>query len=168
MSKRLTTEIDIDAGPAQVWEVLSDLSAYARWNPFIVSADGEAEVGNRLTLRMRPAGGRTRTFRPTVLESDPGSRLRWLGRTGFRGILDAEHTFTIEVRPDGGVRVRQDEEFRGVLVPFLARSLDKGTLPAFRAMNEALERRVEHAAASPTDDAVRPRAGAGGPPSCAD
>jgi hypothetical protein len=149
MSKQLATAIDIDASPAQVWEVLSDLGAYAQWNPFIVSADGAAVVGDRITLRMRPAGGRTGTFRPTVLESDPGRRLHWLGRTGFRGVFDAEHTFTIEGRPDGGARLRQDEEFRGVLVPFLARSLDKGTLPAFHAMNQALKQRVEHAAASP-------------------
>ena len=148
MSKRLASEIDIDAGPAQVWDVLTDLTAYDEWNPFIVHADGEAQIGKRLTLRMRPAGGRTGTFRPTVLESNPGSRLRWLGRLGFPGVLDAEHTFTIEARSGGGTRLRQDEEFRGVLVPFLARSLDTGTLPAFRAMNEALKQRVEHGAGS--------------------
>jgi len=101
MSKRLASEIDIDAGPAQVWDVLTDLTAYDEWNPFIVHADGEAQIGKRLTLRMRPAGGRTGTFRPTVLESNPGSRLRWLGRLGFPGVLDAEHTFTIEARSGG-------------------------------------------------------------------
>jgi hypothetical protein len=131
-----------------VWEVLSDLSAYREWNPFIVHADGEAAVGHRLTLRMRPADGRTGTFRPTVLESTAGRRLRWVGRLGLPGLLDADHTFTIEERPAGGTRLRQDEEFRGVLAPFLARSLDKGTLPAFHAMNEALKRRAEDAASS--------------------
>jgi hypothetical protein len=74
--------------------------------------------------------------------------LRWLGRVGFPGVLDADHTFTIEARPGGGTRLRQEEEFRGVLAPFLARSLDKGTLPAFHAMNRALKQRVEDAAAS--------------------
>ena len=153
MSKRLASEIDIDAGPAEVWAVLTDLTAYDEWNPFIVHADGTARIGDRLTLRMRPAGGRTGTFRPTVLESSAGSRLRWLGRLGIPGVLDAEHTFTIDARPDGGTRLRQDEEFRGVLVPFLARSLDRGTLPAFHAMNQALKQRVEHGASSRTDDA---------------
>jgi hypothetical protein len=143
MSKQLATEIDIDASPAQVWEVLSDLNAYAEWNPFIVRADGEAETGSRLILRMRPAGGRTGTFRPTVLEASPGRRLRWLGRLGLPGVLDADHSFTIEGRPGGGARLRQQEEFRGVLAPFLARSLDAGTLPAFHAMNRALKQRVE-------------------------
>jgi hypothetical protein len=35
-----------------------------------------------------------------------------------------------------------------VLVPFLARALDRGTLPAFHAMNEALKRRAEEPATS--------------------
>jgi hypothetical protein len=154
MSKQLASAIDIDASPAQVWEVLSDLSAYREWNPFIVQADGAVEVGRRLTLRMRPAGGRTSTFRPTVLESSAGRRLRWLGRLGLPGVLDADHTFTIEARAGGWARLRQDEEFRGVLAPLLARSLDKGTLPAFRAMNEALKQRVEHRVGSVTRSAA--------------
>lgn len=149
MSKQLASRIDIDATPAQVWEVLTRLEAYPEWNPFIVHADGTAEIGNRLTLRMQPVGAGAGTFRPTVLERREGSRLRWLGRLGVPGLLDADHTFTIEPRPGGGVTLRQDETFRGVLVPFLARSLDRGTLPAFRAMNEALKRRAEQAAVSP-------------------
>jgi hypothetical protein len=40
-------------------------------------------------------------------------------------------------RPDGGTGVWQDEHFGGLLVPFVARSLDRGTVPAFHRMNEA-------------------------------
>ena len=61
------------------------------------------------------------------------------------GILDAEHCFTLEPLDGGGTRLHQDEQFRGLVVPFLARSLDRGTLPAFHAMNEALKGRVEQA-----------------------
>jgi hypothetical protein len=151
VSKQLVTEIDIAASPDRVWGVLSDLSDYEQWNPFIVKADGTAEAGHRLTLRMRPTGGRTSTLRPTVLESRPRERLRWLGRVGVPGLFDADHTFVLEGLEGGGTRLHQNEEFRGVLVPFLARSLDRGTLPAFRAMNEALKRRAEDPATEPAD-----------------
>lgn len=36
----------------------------------------------------------------------------------------------------------------GLLVPFVQRSLDRGTLPAFHAMNAALKDRAERATAS--------------------
>ena len=43
----------------------------------------------------------------------------------------------------GGTRLVHSESFRGILVPFVAASLDRSTLPAFVAMNEALKRRAE-------------------------
>jgi hypothetical protein len=60
--------------------------------------------------------------------------------------MDVDHSFTIEPRAGGGSRLRQDETFRGVLVPFLARSLDRGTLPAFHALDAALKQRAEKVA----------------------
>jgi hypothetical protein len=143
MSRQLASAIDIDAGPARVWQVLTDLGAYPEWNPFIVRAEGRVQPGARLTLRMQPATGRATTVRPTVLEATEGSRLRWRGRLVVPGLMDAEHVFTIEPRDGGRVRLRQDERFSGVLVPLVARVLERGTLPAFLAMNEALKRRVE-------------------------
>jgi hypothetical protein len=83
------------------------------------------------------------TFRPTVLEAVPGQRLRWLGRFLLPGVFDGEHSFTIESLAGGRVRLTQEEQFRGVLVPLLVRSLDRGTLPAFEKMNQALKRRAE-------------------------
>jgi len=142
MSTELRTAIDIDAPPELVWEVLSDLDAYPQWNPFITSATGTLEVGGRLTLTMQPVGARRVTMRPTVLEATPGRRLRWLGRVVVPGLFDAEHRFTISGR-DGGSRLAQEESFRGVLAPLMARSLHRHTLPAFHAMNEAVKRRAE-------------------------
>jgi hypothetical protein len=143
MAKQLRTEIDIQASPDRVWEVLTDFAAYPDWNPFITQARGTARVGERLTNRMQPVGGRGVTFRPTVLQADPGRRLRWLGRLVAPGIFDGEHTFTIERLGDGRVRLVQEEQFRGLLVPLMARSLDRRTLPGFELMNRALKRRAE-------------------------
>jgi hypothetical protein len=148
VTKTLVSEIDIDATPQRVWQVLSDLAAYREWNPFIVEAAGQAETGDRLTLRMQSVGGKARTLRPTVIEVREGESLRWLGRLGVPGLLDAEHSFVIEGRHGSDTRLVQEERFRGVLVPFVARSLDRGTLPAFIRMNEALKRRAEQSVSS--------------------
>jgi hypothetical protein len=155
MNKRLVHAIDIDAGPERVWQVLTDLPAYPQWNPFIVRAEGHVDVGSALTLRMQPVGGRVATLRPTVVEATEPWRVRWMGRLGLPRILDANHEFRIEALPDGRSRLTQDEVFTGLLVPIVAKSLDRGTLPAFAAMNAALKERAER----PTEhrsDAVGP------------
>src|SRR5262245_3175301 len=126
----LRTEITIAAGAERVWQVLTDFAAYRGWNPFMLEASGRAAPGERLTIRMQPVDGRAMTFTPTVLEAAPGRRLRWLGRLLLPGIFDGEHSFTIEPA-GGGVRFVQEEHFRGVLVPLLAKRLEKGTRPAF-------------------------------------
>jgi hypothetical protein len=81
-----------------------------------------------------------------VVEATPGHRRRWLGRLGIPGVFDAEHSFTITARVEGGVRLSQNERFTGVLVPLMARSLDRHTQPAFEAMNTALKHRAEQPA----------------------
>jgi hypothetical protein len=143
MSKQLHTEIDIDATPERVWQVLTDFDAYSQWNPFMTRVSGAPAPGERLTIHMQPEGGRAMTFRPTVREAVPQRRLRWLGRFLLPRIFDGEHSFTIEPRDDGGVRLVQEEDFRGALVPLFAKSLDQRTLPAFERMNRALKQRAE-------------------------
>jgi len=46
------------------------------------------------------------------------------------------------------VHLAQEETFTGVLVPLMARSLDRHTQPAFEAMNAALKHRAEQPVAA--------------------
>ena len=142
MHHALRTSIDIDAPPRVVWDVLVDLDAYAEWNPFIVSSSGSVAVGERLTNRMEPPGGRGLTFKPVVTEVADQQVLEWLGRLGVPGIFDGRHRF--ELSEQGGrTRLEQSESFFGILVPFMRKSLDGQTLQGFEAMNAALKERAE-------------------------
>jgi hypothetical protein len=146
----LHTEIEIDAPIDAVWEVLTDLAAYPDWNPFIVSSEGRADVGERLTNRMHPPGGRAITFKPTVTVVEPGVTFEWLGRMGLPGIFDGRHRFALAASTRGGTRVTQSEQFDGVLVRFMRTSLDTKTVAGFDAMNAALKAHVEATVASPS------------------
>ena len=140
--KYMTSEIIINATPEEVWAVLVDLDSYPEWNPYIVKAIGTATKGGRLAVTLSPPGSRRTTLKPTVTELRSGEVLEWWGHVGFRGIFDGRHRF--EVHPDdGGTRLTQSETFTGALVPFVARSLNRGTAAGFTVMNEALKARVE-------------------------
>src|SRR6202022_3919871 len=135
----LQASIQIASTPQRVWAVLTDLPAYRRWNPFIISASGRVQVGATLTNRMHDTTGDT-TFTPTVLVVEPGRELRWVGKVGPGGIFDGQHTFTITQIAPGRVLLTQREDFSGVAVPFYEGRLHADTLPQFRAMNAALAR----------------------------
>lgn len=57
---RLSSSVDIDAPPAQVWEVLADLGGIYKWNPGVKNsyATSEAGRGEGATRHcdLRPAG----------------------------------------------------------------------------------------------------------------
>jgi hypothetical protein len=145
-TEELRAEREIGARPERVWEVLMGFESFGEWNPFIVSIEGDRSVGSRLRVRLRPPGGRTTTFRPTVTANEPARAFGWLGRVGVRGVFDGAHRFELEALPGDRTRFVQSERFRGVLVPLLRRSLRAGTLAGFEAMNRALEERAEAAA----------------------
>jgi hypothetical protein len=141
--KEVRTEIEFEGTPEEVWEVLTDLPAFAAWNPFIERIEGELRVGAKLEVRLEPEGERGITMLPTVLAAEPERELRWLGHLIVPGIFDGEHRFQIEEAGPGRVRFTQSERFGGILLPLLWKKLrDGGTAKGFRAMNEALARRV--------------------------
>ncbi len=147
MAHELHTEIEIDATPEIVWEILTDLPAYADWNPFITSSEGEVAEGERLVNRLEPPGGKAMTFKPTVTEVDQQHVFEWLGRLGVPGVFDGRHRFQLVPTGDG-TRLIHTEHLRGVLLPFLKKSLDTQTVKGFESMNVALKDRAEARAAA--------------------
>jgi hypothetical protein len=139
--RTVTTTVELDAPPEEIWRVLTDTAGYSRWNPFITELHGNLEVGSRIDVRIAPPGGRAMSFHPTVTDLEPGRKLAWLGHLLIPGLFDGAHSFTLEPLPDGRTRLVQSEMFRGLLVWFSGHLL-QNTEAGFTAMNEALRRQV--------------------------
>jgi hypothetical protein len=138
--RMVTATIHIDAAPMDVWAILTDLSRYAEWNPLFRSASGEVTVGMRITLQsVHPANGRIMTVKPKIVAAEPGTELRWV--SSLPGIISGEHSFVLSTA-NGGTRLVQSETFRGLLVPFSGKTLDRAEA-SFRELNEALRKRAE-------------------------
>jgi hypothetical protein len=142
--KELLTEIEINAPPERVWQLLTDFASFPQWNPFIRRASGEPKKGAQLQVYLQPSGAKGMTFRPKVLKAEPARELRWLGHFLIPGLFDGEHIFTIEPLEAGRVRFVQREIFTGILVPLFMRWLGKDTRRGFEEMNQALKVRAEH------------------------
>jgi hypothetical protein len=139
--KLIETRIEIEASPGELWDVLMDFPSYASWNPMILAISGRAELGSRLEVRIAMKSGRRMTFRPRVVEYEPGRRFGWLGKVAVRGVFDGLHRFEVVNSASTSTFVHS-EEFRGLLPPLL-RKLLRDTHESVIAMNEALAREVE-------------------------
>jgi hypothetical protein len=142
--KQLEASIEIDAPAERVWDVLSDLSRYQEWNPFMTRVEGEFVEGTKLAIKFEPPGGRQMQFKPTVLEVEPSRSVRWLGRLILPGLFDGEHTLAVEPAGESAALFTQHERFSGMLTAFSGKLFDR-TQAGFEAMNEALKRRCESA-----------------------
>ena len=140
----MSSEIEINASPERVWQVLTDFSALPDWHTFIRSVEGDLNVGGRLKVYIKASKGMGMSFKPTVLRAEPNRELRWIGRLLMPGLMDGEHSFIIEPMEDNHVRFVQSESFTGVLVSLMSMlGVFKNALIGFEEMNQALKRRAE-------------------------
>jgi hypothetical protein len=113
--KSVHAELTIQATPDEIWSVLTDTSSYPTWNPIFVEVRGEYREGATVDVGMKLPDGRVDDVKARVKKLVPGSELNQFG--GVPGILTFDHTWKLEA-VDGGTRITQFEEYRGIGVFF--------------------------------------------------
>lgn len=134
--KSVHAELVIPAAPEQVWAVLTDAKGYAEWNPVFVDVQGEHALGSTLTYQMKDQSGKTTEVKATVVAFEPERELNQFG--GIRGVLTFDHHWYL-TPVEGGTKVTQHEEYRGIGVWFWDPSWFE---TAYAQANEALRDRV--------------------------
>lgn len=140
--KILRTEIEIQAAPERVWQILTDLDKYAEWNPFITCAVGKAEMGGKVDITV-PDRKRSMVLHCTVMKVVPNQELIWTYHVMRPWVFRGEHRFLLEPGEDGAVRFVDQEIFHGLAVPLDAKEIDTSSRHGFHAMDRALKARAE-------------------------
>ena len=145
MEKEIVTEIEINASPSRVWQVLINFEEYPRWNPFIKKISGIVATNEKLEVHMPDPRGGTMVFTPDVLVAERDKELRWLGRSEG-DVFNGEHRFLIEPIESNNniVHFTQSEKFAGSMVASLEGWLDTAVKQNFEDMNRALKQRAEN------------------------
>ena len=130
------TETVIEAPPAAVWAVLTDTQAYKEWNPVLIPIEGKLAQGETLRYQMVEPGKDPVEVKSKVKRIVEEKLLNQSG--GVWGILTYDHRWMLEP-VDGGTKVTQHEEYRGIGVWFWDYSWVE---PAYAEANEKLKQRV--------------------------
>ena len=142
-SKQIRNEIDIEASPKLVWEMLVDVSHYKNWNPFLLRAQGRVRVGSYLELIMSPPGDSPRQKKVLVTSLKSYRELSWKGTIVHTVFFCGHNRFTLIPLSEHQTRLIQEETFSGLLVPFFSTWLDRYLSAGFKKMLIALKSTVE-------------------------
>jgi hypothetical protein len=140
------TETDIAAPPSKVWAILTDLAAYARWNPLLSKARGIPAVGETIRFELSLGGPVKMPTSAEVLVADENRELRWIGPAAprvLRKVVSGEHYFVLDGSRPGHTHLAHGEEFRGLVVPSRGGVLRNVLTPRYEALTAAIKARAE-------------------------
>jgi hypothetical protein len=128
----------IHATPEKIWSLLTDAAGFPRWNSTVTSIEGEIAEGR--TLKLRVPSAPKRVFTPKVSRLEPGRSMVW--SDGMAPMFKGVRSFTLTPNADGSTDFVMKEEFSGVMLPMIKKSLPDFA-PVFEAYAGDLKRAAE-------------------------
>ncbi len=121
--------------------MLTDLRAYAEWNPLNVAAEGVAVLGSNVDMKFIDPGRPGRILKQTVqvTVADAPWKLEWLGRIPF--LFSGRHFFRLRSRDDC-TEMTHGEMLSGLVPAFWGKDRWELQRLAYEKMNLALGERL--------------------------
>ena len=131
-SRTTTVSAAIQAPPAVIWALLTDVERYPAWNSTLISIDGSIQPGGSIKLKAKLDPKRTFTLK--IKDFQQNSRLVWGDAIGNR-------VYTLEGNGAGATHFTMTETIGGPLFPLFA-----SQIPSFDASFEQFTLDLKQAA----------------------
>ena len=141
--RELKTEIQISSIPDKVWEIITDLPGWSKWNPIVNKIEGKLEVGATLFITMcDDKGNDSKSYKAIITAIDEKKRFSFIGIMMAKFMFSAERIIELE-DSQGGTLFIQREIYTGLMVPLFWKKLNEQASSMLNSMNEALKNKVE-------------------------
>jgi uncharacterized protein YndB with AHSA1/START domain len=131
-------EIEVAASRQAVWDVLTDLESWPRWNSDVKSMSIDGPLATGTVFRWKAGPG---TITSTIQDVQPPTLITWTGTTFG---IKARHVYRLEPRGDGTL-IHTEESYQGLVARLLRGSLQKtlerGLSDGLRSLKAEAERR---------------------------
>ena len=139
---KIEHRIGVQTPPEVIWEIVSDLSRWHRWNPLYPKAEGVLRIGSKLTLEEALPGEPPRVIQPTILDWVPNEQIHWK-MVSKRGFLKSIHYIEIEQLSEASCIFSNGEIFDGLLAAGTVRRMRGKLRAGFTAMGERVKALAE-------------------------
>jgi uncharacterized protein YndB with AHSA1/START domain len=133
------TELEMQATPDAVWDVLTDVEGWPTWNPDVKSASLQGGFAEGSTFRWKAGPG---TISSTIQRVERPSLIAWTGTTFG---IKARHVYVLEGRATNTL-VRTSESYDGLVARLfrrqLRKTLDRALVDGLHHLEAELERRA--------------------------
>lgn len=141
--RELKTEIQISSNPDKVWEIITDLPGWSKWNPIVNKMEGKLEVGAALFITMcDDKGNDSKSYKAIITAIDEKKRFSFIGIMMAKFMFSAERIIELE-DSQGGTLFIQREIYTGLMVPLFWKKLNEQASSMLNSMNEALKNKAE-------------------------
>ncbi len=137
--KSYSAEININASPEDVWQILTDGDAYPQWDPGMDRIEGAFALGEKISFYTKLSPDRA--FPVTITAFEPSQQMVLTGGMPA-GLFKSERTHTLASEGNGGTKFTTREIFSGPLLPLFGRSIPDLT-ENFEAFANGLKARAE-------------------------
>ena len=110
-SRTTTVTATIQAPPAVIWSLLTDVERYPTWNSTVISVEGSIQPGGSIKLKSKLDASRTFTLK--IKDFQEQTRLVWGDAMGNR-------VYTLEDQGASGTRFTMTETIGGPIFPLFA------------------------------------------------
>ncbi|MBV7339071.1 SRPBCC domain-containing protein [Chloroflexi bacterium TSY] len=139
--KVFTASANINAPAEAIWSILIDAPNYPEWDPSVIRIEGTIGLNNKITAYTKLSPDRA--FPVTVTGFVPNQSMTWSGGMPL-GLFKGVRTFTLNHVETSVVNFVVREEFSGLLLPIMGRSLPDLT-QTFEDFVAGLKERAEGA-----------------------
>lgn len=142
MAMEIEHNLEVDAPPETVWEVITDMAAYPEWNPFVLACESTLQPGDPINMTVR-LGNNERGQVEIITEYDEGKGFAYKMKSVPLGALSSYRTHRIEDLGGGQSRYVSRFQLLGWLSP-LVKAILGGKLEAgFSGMSEGVRERAQ-------------------------
>jgi hypothetical protein len=131
----------IAATPETIWAILINAAGYPEWDSAVEQIEGRIAPSEKIITYTKLSPGRA--FPVTVTEFEPGRKMTWASGMPL-GLFKGERTFTLSPRANGATEFTLREEFSGLLLGLIGRSIPDMT-STFEQFAAGLKQRAERA-----------------------
>lgn len=137
-------EIEIDAPPERVFDILADIDRYGEWNPFTPRIESTLEIGAPVKMHVHLTSD-TKAMHQTeyVTANERPHKLCWGADIIARFLVRADRCQTLTALEGGRTHYECTDEIQGWLAPVVMKFYGEPMRRGFQRCAEALKKRAE-------------------------